>query len=260
MNLLLRIWRSSLGKKYVMALTGAALFVFLIGHLVGNLQVFGKPELINRYAALLKSQPGLLWGARIGLLACVGMHIAAAVTLLQANRAARPVGYAGGDAYGSTLASRVMPMSGLVILAFIIYHLLHFTAMQPGINGVGDFSKLRGELDGKPVTDVYAMMILGFQVWSGGAGVSGGPDVVVPAPGTRVGLDVPVPRACAIMCGGPGSRVFARVASLALFIGYGSIPVAIVCGWVGEGLRGKVEDSVGDGKHSEGGCPLTWPL
>lgn len=62
MNLITRFWRSSLGKKYVMALTGAALFVFLIGHLVGNLQVFGSPDLINGYAHFLKSKPGLLWG------------------------------------------------------------------------------------------------------------------------------------------------------------------------------------------------------
>ena len=60
MNLITRFWRSSLGKKYVMALTGAALFVFLIGHLVGNLQVFGTPDLINGYAHFLKSKPGLL--------------------------------------------------------------------------------------------------------------------------------------------------------------------------------------------------------
>lgn len=238
MNLLLRIWRSSLGKKYVMALTGAALFVFLIGHLVGNLQVFGSPDLINRYAALLKSQPGLLWGARIGLLACVGMHIAAAVTLVQANRAARPVGYAGGDAYGSTLASRTMPMTGLVILAFIIYHLLHFTAMQPGINGVGDFSKLKGELDGKPVTDVYAMMILGFQVWW----------VVLAYLVAQALLFLHLGHGLASMFQSLGFRnhvwwpriqVFARVASLALFIGYGSIPVAIFAGGLGKDYAAK---------------------
>jgi hypothetical protein len=101
MNLLTRIWRSSLGKKYVMAVTGIALFGFVIGHLVGNLQVFGNPDLINTYAHFLKSKPGLIWGARLGLLGVVGLHIAAAVTLSMANRAARPVAYAGGSAYGS---------------------------------------------------------------------------------------------------------------------------------------------------------------
>lgn len=233
MNLLLRIWRSSLGKKYVMALTGAALFVFLIGHLVGNLQVFGSPDLINGYAAILKSQPGLLWGARLGLLACVGMHIAAAVTLFRMNRAARPVGYAGGDAYGSTLASRVMPLSGLVILAFVIYHLLHFTAMQPGINGVGDFSKLRTELKGQPVADVYAMMILGFQVWW----------VVLAYLVAQGLLFLHLGHGLSSMFQSMGFRnhvwwpriqMFARVASLALFVGYGSIPAAIFVGGLGK--------------------------
>jgi len=94
MNLFQRIWRSSLGKKYVMALTGLALFAFVVGHLLGNLQVFGKPELINSYAHFLKSKPGLLWGARLGLLATVALHVAAAITLSAANKAARPVAYA----------------------------------------------------------------------------------------------------------------------------------------------------------------------
>lgn len=232
MNLITRFWRSSLGKKYVMALTGAALFVFLIGHLVGNLQVFGHPDMINGYAHFLKSKPGLLWGARLGLLGCVGLHIAAAVTLLMANKAARPEGYAGKSAYGSTLASRWMPMSGLVVLSFIVYHLLHFTALQPGINGVGDFSKLTTTLNGESVPDVYAMMILGFKVpW--------------------VALAYLVAQALLFMHLGhglssmfqslglrnhvwwPRIRVFAQVASIAIFLGYASIPVAILAGGVG---------------------------
>src|SRR5262245_16240075 len=129
MNLINRVWQSTLGKKYIMAVTGAALFVFAVGHLLGNLQVFGAPELINTYAHFLKSKPTLLWGARLGLLACVGLHIAAAVTLAALNRKARPQGYAGGSAYGSTAASRYMLVSGLVILAFVVYHLAHFTVL-----------------------------------------------------------------------------------------------------------------------------------
>lgn len=245
MNLIARIWRSSLGKKYIMALTGAGLFAFAVGHLVGNLQVFGPPDLINGYAHFLKSKPGLLWGARLGLLACVGLHIVAAVTLIQANRAARPEGYAGGQAYGSTFASRTMPVSGLVILAFVIYHLLHFTAMRPGINGVGDFSKLTTELKGVgPVTDVYAMMILGFQVW-------------------WVALFYLVAQALLFMHLGhglsamfqslglrnhvwwPRIRAFAQVASLALFLGYASIPVAVLVGGLGSEHAAKAKVQAG---------------
>ena len=148
-----------------MAISGALLFAFVIGHLVGNLQVFGAPELINTYAHFLKSKPGLLWGARLGLLLCVGLHMAAAISLHMENKEARPEGYARGTAYGSTRASRTMIVSGLVILAFALYHLAHFTALLPGINGVGDFRKLNTVLHGEPVADVYAMMVLGFQVW-----------------------------------------------------------------------------------------------
>ena len=68
MNVITRLWQSSLGKKYLMALSGIALFGFVVGHLMGNLQVFAGPDKINSYAAFLKSQPLLLWGARLGLL------------------------------------------------------------------------------------------------------------------------------------------------------------------------------------------------
>jgi succinate dehydrogenase / fumarate reductase cytochrome b subunit len=125
-----------------------------------------------------------------------------------------------------------MPMSGLVVLAFIVYHLLHFTALQPGINGVGDFSKLTTTLNGESVPDVYAMMILGFNVpW--------------------VALAYLVAQALLFMHLGhglssmfqslglrnhvwwPRIRVFAQVASIAIFLGYASIPVAILAGGVG---------------------------
>src|SRR5262245_22661393 len=165
MNFVSRAWRSTLGKKYVMAVSGAFLFAFVIGHLVGNLQVFGAPEQINTYAHFLKSKPTLLWGARLGLLVCLGAHITAAIGLTLENKAARPEGYAGGTAYGATRASRTMIVSGLVILAFALYHLAHFTVLLPGVNGVGDFRKLTTILHGEPVADVYAMMVLGFQVW-----------------------------------------------------------------------------------------------
>lgn len=229
MNVILRLWRSSLGKKYVMALTGAALVLFLVGHLAGNLRVFGSPELINGYAHFLKSKPGLLWGARLGLLACVGLHIVAAVTLVQLNRAARPVAYAGKSAYGSTWASRTMPVSGLIILAFIVYHLLHFTALQPAVNGKGDFSKLMADFHGENVPDVHSMMILGFGVWW----------VALAYLVAQALLFTHLGHGLASMFQSlglrnhvwwPRIRRFAQVASLALFLGYASIPLAVLGG------------------------------
>jgi succinate dehydrogenase / fumarate reductase cytochrome b subunit len=229
MNLLCSIWRSTLGKKYLMALTGAALLVFVIGHLVGNLQVFGSPDLINGYAHFLKGKPALLWGARLGLLGCVGVHILAAVSLVARNRAARPQGYEGGSAYAASVASRTMPVSGLVILAFIVYHLLHFTALKSGINGTVDFSRLTTTLHDERVADVYATMILGFQVWwvalfylvaqallfvHLGHGVA--------AMFQSLGLQNSV--------WGPRIAVAARVLATVIFLGYASIPVAVLGG------------------------------
>src|SRR5882672_1369013 len=93
MNLFTRIWRSSLGKKYIMALTGCVLFLFVVGHLAGNLQIFLGPDAINRYGHFLQSNPELIWPARLVLLLMIGLHIWSAIKLSLENKAARPVGY-----------------------------------------------------------------------------------------------------------------------------------------------------------------------
>jgi len=232
MSIVTGILKSSLGRKYIMAGTGVLLLMFVAGHLVGNLQVFGPPELINKYAHFLQSKPLMVWGARLGLLVIVALHITTAAQLSAANKAARPVGYAGGEAYGSTWQSRYMLMSGLVILAFIIYHLLHFTARLPAINGVGDFTRIKTVLHGETVPDVYAMMILGFQVWwvavfyliaqallfiHLGHGIS--------SAFQSFGLRNHV--------WWPRVQLLAKVVSIAIFLGYASIPAAIFLRIVG---------------------------
>jgi succinate dehydrogenase / fumarate reductase cytochrome b subunit len=133
MNIIKRIFQSSLGKKYIMAVTGFFLFFFVIGHMVGNLQVFLGAEAINRYGHFLQSNPELIWPARIGLLFLVGLHIWSAVVLSAENKAARPVSYAVYKPLGSSYASRTMLMSGLIVFFFIIYHLLHYTAQVKSI-------------------------------------------------------------------------------------------------------------------------------
>ena len=232
MNLINRIWQSSLGKKYVMAITGCGLFLFVVGHLIGNLQVFGPPEMINRYAHFLKSTPELLWAARLGLLVMVVLHIASAVTLSALNKAARPEPYASDTAYGSSPQSRYMLVSGLVIAAFVVYHLAHFTALLPGINGWGDFRKLTTILHGETVPDVYAMMILGFQVWWVAF-------FYIVAQGL---LFMHLGHGLAAMFQSLGFRnhvwwprvqAFAKVVSLALFVGFALIPVSIYMRIVG---------------------------
>jgi succinate dehydrogenase / fumarate reductase, cytochrome b subunit len=118
---------SSIGRKAVMALTGLVLFGFVIAHLVGNLQVYQGPEALNAYAETLRHYPALLWAARIALLVAVALHIWAAWSLTRANRRARPLGYAEWKPQASTYASRTMRWSGVLILLFVVYHLMHFT-------------------------------------------------------------------------------------------------------------------------------------
>jgi succinate dehydrogenase / fumarate reductase cytochrome b subunit len=154
-GLLLRLWQSSVGKKYVMAITGLGLWLFVLIHLAGNLQVFLPPWVINNYAHTLKANPLILWGARTGLLAIVVLHITAAIQLAHANRRARPIGYAAGKPVESTFAQRSILVSGLIILAFIFFHLSHFTI------GLVDpqFLEFR---DAAGNHDVHRMMVTGF--------------------------------------------------------------------------------------------------
>jgi succinate dehydrogenase / fumarate reductase cytochrome b subunit len=155
MGALARLWRSSLGKKYVMAITGFGLWVFVIVHMLGNLQIFLGPGKINAYAAILKATPALLWSARIGLLFIATLHIVAATQLVLANRRARPIRYELKKPVASTFANRTMWISGLIIFAFILFHLAHFTFgwVNP------QFLRLV-DADGRH--DVYRMMVEGF--------------------------------------------------------------------------------------------------
>ncbi len=155
-------YRSSVGKKAVVAATGIAMLLFLAGHLVGNLLIFsGKgPEAINQYARWLHSLGSLLWVARIGLLVCLVAHVVATVQLVKLNRKARPEQYGFNATRQATIASRTMIWSGLIILSFIVYHLLHFTF---GVaNGYYDPSNTRYHLpDGGH--NVYNMVVDGFR-------------------------------------------------------------------------------------------------
>lgn len=232
MSIVAGILKSSLGKKYLMAGTGVLLILFVVGHLVGNLQVFGPPELINNYAHFLQSKPLMVWGARLGLLVIIALHISSAIQLSAANKAARPVGYSGGEGYGSTWQSRYMLMSGLVILAFILFHLAHFTVRLPGINGVGDFTQLKTTLHGETVADVYAMMILGFQVWW--------VTVFYLVAQALLFIHLSHGISSAFQSFGlrnhvwwPRIQFFAKAASIAIFVGYALIPISIYLRLVG---------------------------
>jgi succinate dehydrogenase / fumarate reductase cytochrome b subunit len=129
MSWLLALWRSSIGKKALMAVTGLVLVGFVIGHLLGNLQIFLPDDgrKINEYGRFLHENAALLWGARGFLLACVLVHIVCAVQLAKANHDARPVPYRVREWRRARTPARVMLVSGVIIGLFVIYHLLHFT-------------------------------------------------------------------------------------------------------------------------------------
>ena len=149
----LRFWQTTVGKKVIMAVTGVILFGFVVGHLLGNLQMFLPPEKINNYAATLRAHPALLWIARITLLVAVVFHTWSSFQLWLLQREARPVSYVKKVNLHSTYASRTMAWSGPIILAFVVFHLLHLTfgTVHPG----GRFE----------THNVYNNVITGFQVW-----------------------------------------------------------------------------------------------
>ena len=156
MNWLLRGLRSSLGTKYLMALSGVALLLFVLAHMAGNLLVFAGQDALNSYAAGLQDLGPLLWVARIGLLGIFALHVSCAWRLTRQNQAARPVAYDVNEPLRSTYASRTMLMSGLIIMAFVVFHLLHLTL---GVTHP-EHHKLLDEV-GRP--DVYSMVVLGFR-------------------------------------------------------------------------------------------------
>lgn len=156
-----RFYSSSIGKKILVALTGAALVIFVLGHMIGNLLIFVGPEAINEYGHLLQTalHGGGVWIARLGLLAAVVVHVISTIHLTKQNRAARVDGYGKVASQVSSKSSRTMIWSGLTILTFIIYHLLHFTARV--FHGFGG-TAYEIQIDGHKAHNVYKMVIDGF--------------------------------------------------------------------------------------------------
>lgn len=152
---------TTVGLKALMAVTGLLWVGFVVGHMVGNLQIhLPMPDdgvhAINKYAAMLKGTGGLLWVARLGLLATLAGHVFAAIKLTQINRAARPVSYRERKVQVSSLSSTYMRVSGFAILFFVLYHLAHFTG------GVVDPVAFNHHLP-NGMHDVYSMVIVGFR-------------------------------------------------------------------------------------------------
>jgi succinate dehydrogenase / fumarate reductase cytochrome b subunit len=216
--------RSSIGKKAVMAISGLLFLGFVLGHLLGNLLIFMGPEGLNAYAKKLRSLGPGLWIIRAGLLGVVAAHIVSSVLLTIENRKARPIAYVRKKTLGTTLAARTMMLSGLLLLAFIVFHLMHFTfrITHPEISYL---------TDAQGHHDVYSMVVLSFQQLQISAvylvamfllalhlshGISSVPQTL----GLNNDKLIPV------------YKGIGYVISALIFMGYSSIPVAILMGWV----------------------------
>ncbi len=220
MSVVARFYHSSIGKKIIVAVTGLLLIAYVIGHLVGNLQIFLGRDRINEYAQFLHDLGPWLWVARLTLLAAFVAHIIVTIQLVVENRAARPHRYAEKVPVRSTFASRTMALSGLLVLCFVIYHVLHFTVRvtNPGLNDL---------LTDTQHPNVYAVVVTGFQnpfvclfyllsVFLLCLHLSHGFSSFIQTLGlTTRGL---APR---LALGG-------RVLAWAIFVGYASIPVAVL--------------------------------
>ncbi len=161
---LIQLYRSSVGKKFLMAASGIVLFGFVLGHMLGNLKLYLGPESLNRYAEWLREigypalpHSGFLWLFRLVVLGAVGLHILAATQLTLLNRRARPVDYRGRQVVEADYASRTMRWGGVIIALFVLYHLAHFTLGPSWAHP--DFVP----------GDVYHNVVVGFQVpWVAG--------------------------------------------------------------------------------------------
>lgn len=152
------LYRTSVGKKFYMAVSGFILIFFLIAHMAGNLKMYAGPEAFNHYAEWLREvgypllpHKSALWVMRIVLLASVGIHMLSALQVYLQSRAARPIGYRQAQDLSFSYASRTMRWGGVIIAAFVVYHLLHFTTGQAH----PDFR----------AGDAYRNVVLGFQNW-----------------------------------------------------------------------------------------------
>jgi succinate dehydrogenase / fumarate reductase, cytochrome b subunit len=211
--------QSSIGRKVIMAVTGAILVVFVIGHMIGNLTVYLGPEALNGYAVFLRQflHGSALWIVRAVLLASVILHIWSATSLTLDNRRARPKGYRELEWKESTYASRTMRWGGVIILLFVIYHLLHFTfgTAHPSFVEGDVYHNFVTGFRSVPVSIVYifAMLALGLHlrhgVWS-----------------MFQTLGVSHPRYIAM------ARAAAWVVAIVVVVGNVSFPIAVLAGIV----------------------------
>jgi len=218
-NRLQRMLNSSIGLKITIALTGVILSGFVLVHMLGNLQVYQGAEALDAYGKLLRKEPALLWTFRLVLLSAVGLHIWAVIVLTRKNLQARPQAYQARKYKESSFASRSMIITGPLILAFIIYHILHLTTgtvhpdFQEGAVYHNLVSGLRGL--GGVVGWIYviAMIMLAFHLWHGVWSMF-------------QTLGVPEDRYRSL------GRRFATIFTILVTLGFASVPLAVLAGFL----------------------------
>lgn len=226
---LISFWEySTLGKKYAMALSGAAMLGFVFVHMAGNLLIFfSSPEhghLINDYAAKLKSVPEVVWLARMGLLLAVTVHFTTGIQLCIENREARPIGYSPSEnaGFGAKRASRWMVVSGSIVAVFIVVHLLHFTIQWPRTD-YGMLHDLKGRHDVfKMVTDAFSNPLVSLFYIIGVGTLCYHLSHGIAAMFQSLGLKTK--KHAALI------EAVAPIASIALFVGFSAVPLSV---WLG---------------------------
>lgn len=227
-NPALALWSTTIGKKVVMGVTGAVLVLFVIAHMLGNLKMFSGPGEINAYSRFLREvgQPELgygqlLWIVRIVLLTCVLLHIIAAYQLTRISHAARPIGYRGGRKDVETsFSARAMRWGGVLLAIFIVFHILHFTVGAVGFRP-GQYRDLA----------VYQNVVAGFSVWPISA------FYIVAMGALCLHLDHGIWSMLQTFGWNTVKsqktlRGLSRIVAIIVFLGFISIPVAVMAGWL----------------------------
>jgi succinate dehydrogenase / fumarate reductase cytochrome b subunit len=208
---------SSIGSKSVVALTGLAMVGFVVAHLSGNLLVFAGKDAINAYSEWLHSKGALLWVARLGLLAMVGLHIFFTIKLNINNKRARPIAYAKKSYTKAKSTSRTMVLSGLVLVSYIVYHLAHLTfrVTNPEIAQLDVYTMLVSSFKSPMVSFSYVvgMVLLGAHLSHGVSSLF-----------QTLGLNHPKYN--------PIIRAIGPILGVALAVGFSSIPVSVLLGLV----------------------------
>jgi succinate dehydrogenase / fumarate reductase cytochrome b subunit len=211
-------WSSTVGKKITMAVTGLVMLGFLLSHVTANLLAFLGPEYINRYSRFLHETPELLWPARLILLMSVILHATSAYQLAHLSQAARPVGYRVHRLQVATLASRTIRWFSIALAVFVVVHLLHLTAgrLLPGFQSGDPYHNIVTAFSTQPAMTAFylAMMaVVGLHVYHGAWSAI-----------RTLGLSRPKAN--------PLLRPVATLVALFLWLGFSSIPIAVVGGLI----------------------------